>query len=138
MGLVFIFAMMGLGLNIVVGFAGLLDLGYVAFFAIGAYVYAFISAPSSSQAITNMLVSIGMSPASPIMSFWMAIPFTMAAAGLGGVLLGIPVLRMRGDYLAIVTLGFWRDHPPLHAQPGSADQWAARHAQHCAAGALRL
>jgi len=106
MGLVFIFAMMGLGLNIVVGFAGLLDLGYVAFFAIGAYVYAFISAPSSSQAITNMLVSIGISPASPIMSFWMAIPFTMAAAGLGGVLLGIPVLRMRGDYLAIVTLGF--------------------------------
>ena len=106
MGLVFIFAMMGLGLNIVVGFAGLLDLGYVAFFAIGAYVYAFISAPSSSQAITNMLVSIGISPASPVMSFWMAIPFTMAAAGLGGVLLGIPVLRMRGDYLAIVTLGF--------------------------------
>ena len=106
MGLVFIFAMMGLGLNIVVGFAGLLDLGYVAFFAIGAYVYAFISAPSSSQAITNLLVNMGMSPESPIMSFWMAIPFTMAAAGLGGVLLGIPVLRMRGDYLAIVTLGF--------------------------------
>ena len=98
--------MMGLGLNIVVGFAGLLDLGYVAFFAIGAYVYAFISAPSSSQAITNVMVNMGLSPESPMMSFWMAIPFTMAAAGLGGVLLGIPVLRMRGDYLAIVTLGF--------------------------------
>jgi len=106
MGLVFIFAMMGLGLNIVVGYAGLLDLGYVAFFAIGAYTYAFLSTPASSQAISNLLLRMGIVAQGPLVSFWVAIPLTMAAAGLGGVLLGIPVLRLRGDYLAIVTLGF--------------------------------
>jgi branched-chain amino acid transport system permease protein len=143
MGLVFIFAMMGLGLNIVVGFAGLLDLGYVAFFAIGAYVYAFISAPSSSQAITNMLVSIGISPASPIMSFWMAIPFTMASSRAGRRAARHPVLRMRGDYLAIVTWALvkssvsscstWIRSPTghaacstLHRRCSLAMRWAAR------------
>ncbi len=106
LGLVFIFAMMGLGLNIVVGYAGLLDLGYVAFFAIGAYVYALISAPMSSPFMIQQLTNLGIDPSTPLLSFWLAMPLTMAIAGLSGVMLGIPVLRMRGDYLAIVTLGF--------------------------------
>lgn len=106
MGIVFIFVMMGLGLNIVVGYAGLLDLGYVAFFAIGAYMYAFVAAPFSSPYLTELLVRMGINPNSPLLGFWVAIPVAMLASGLGGVLLGIPVLRLRGDYLAIVTLGF--------------------------------
>ncbi|MDQ7030959.1 MAG: leucine/isoleucine/valine transporter permease subunit [Ardenticatenia bacterium] len=85
-----IFVMMGLGLNVVVGFAGLLDLGYVAFFAIGAYTYAFLNSPKYGLSV----------------NFWIALPIAMAAAALAGILLGVPVLRMRGDYLAIVTLGF--------------------------------
>ncbi|MDE0633984.1 MAG: hypothetical protein OXH73_20930 [Caldilineaceae bacterium] len=106
MGLVFIFVMMGLGLNIVVGYAGLLDLGYVAFFAIGAYTYAFLSAPFSSPYISGLLTLLGISPESPLLGYWMALPVAMLTAAVGGILLGIPVLRMRGDYLAIVTLGF--------------------------------
>ena len=106
MSIVFIFVMMGLGLNIVVGYAGLLDLGYVAFFAIGAYVYAFVAAPFSSPYISALLTGMGISPASPLLGYWSAIPLAMLTAAIGGVLLGIPVLRLRGDYLAIVTLGF--------------------------------
>ncbi|NOZ05331.1 MAG: ABC transporter ATP-binding protein [Chloroflexi bacterium] len=90
LGSVGIYVMMGLGLNVVVGFAGLLDLGYVAFFAIGAYAYAFLNSPKY-----NMHVG-----------FWISLPIVVAIAALGGILLGVPVLRMRGDYLAIVTLGF--------------------------------
>lgn len=105
MGIVFIFVMMGLGLNIVVGFAGLLDLGYVAFFAIGAYLYGLLSVPASSAFMTKLLSGPGGTP-EPVVNFWTAIPLAMLAAALGGVLLGIPVLRLRGDYLAIVTLGF--------------------------------
>lgn len=106
MGLVFIFVMMGLGLNIVVGYAGLLDLGYVAFFAIGAYTYAFVSAPFSSPYISGLLLNLGISPDSPLLGYWAALPLAMITAAIGGILLGIPVLRLRGDYLAIVTLGF--------------------------------
>lgn len=91
--LVGIFLLMALGLNIVVGYAGLLDLGYVAFFAVGAYVAAVLTSPLSPTL-------------SPALSFWLALPFVMLAAALAGVLVGTPVLRMRGDYLAIVTLGF--------------------------------
>ncbi len=87
-----IFILMGLGLNIVVGFAGLLDLGYVAFFAIGAYVMAILTSEGS----------LGMSS----LTFWSALPFAVGSSIIAGVILGIPVLRMRGDYLAIVTLGF--------------------------------
>lgn len=91
--LVGIFLLMGLGLNLVVGFAGLLDLGYVAFFAVGAYTTAILTSPSS--------------PAfAPEITFWAALPFVVGAAALAGIVVGTPVLRMRGDYLAIVTLGF--------------------------------
>ena len=91
LGTVGIYVMLGLGLNIVVGMAGLLDLGYVAFFAIGAYSVALLTAPE---------------PHGAIMGFWPALVVGVLLAVLSGVLLGLPVLRMRGDYLAIVTLGF--------------------------------
>lgn len=87
-----LFILMGLGLNIVVGFAGLLDLGYVAFFAIGAYVMGILTS-------TGGLGVAGL-------SFWTALPIAVACSVLAGLILGTPVLRMRGDYLAIVTLGF--------------------------------
>jgi len=86
-----LYVLLGLGLNIVVGFAGLLDLGYVAFFAVGSYVVAILTSPELG------FFSMG---------FWSALPFVMTAGILSGVLLGVPVLKMRGDYLAIATLGF--------------------------------
>jgi branched-chain amino acid transport system permease protein len=85
-----IYIMLGIGLNVVVGFAGLLDLGYVAFFAIGSYSYALLASPQFGIHIP----------------FWLMLPGCVAITAGGGALLGIPVLRMRGDYLAIVTLGF--------------------------------
>ncbi len=88
-----IYLLMALGLNIVVGYAGLLDLGYVAFFAVGAYSTAILTSPQS--------------PAfSPEISVLASIPFVMIAAAIAGILVATPVIRMRGDYLAIVTLGF--------------------------------
>ena len=86
-----LYVLLGLGLNIVVGFAGLLDLGYVAFFAIGSYTVAILTSPE-----------IG----SFQLSFWQALPFAVIFGIFAGVMLGIPVLKMRGDYLAIATLGF--------------------------------
>jgi branched-chain amino acid transport system permease protein len=94
------FILMGIGLNIVVGYAGLLDLGYVAFYAIGAYVMGFLISAGELG-----LVIPGCSQA-PCFTFWMALPISVLAAVLAGIILGFPVLRMRGDYLAIVTLGF--------------------------------
>jgi branched-chain amino acid transport system permease protein len=87
-----IFLLMALGLNIVVGLAGLLDLGYVAFFAVGAYTTALLTSPQSSLGVGWI--------------FWAAVPFVVLAAAVSGLAVGTPVLRMRGDYLAIVTLGF--------------------------------
>jgi branched-chain amino acid transport system permease protein len=89
-GTVGIYIILGLGLNIVVGMSGLLNLGYAAFFAIGAYTVAILTAPRSEI----------------MWSFWVALPIGVVLTILTGVLLSIPVLRMRGDYLAIVTLGF--------------------------------
>lgn len=86
-----LYVLLGLGLNIVVGYAGMLDLGYVAFFAVGSYVVAILTSPELG------FFSLG---------FWSALPFVLAAGILAGVLLGVPVLKMRGDYLAIATLGF--------------------------------
>jgi ABC-type branched-subunit amino acid transport system permease subunit len=91
MGTVGIYVLMGLGLNIVVGLAGLLDLGYVAFFAIGAYTAGLLTSPAP------ITLQIG---------FWPVLVLSILFAAFAGILLGIPVLRMRGDYLAIVTLGF--------------------------------
>jgi branched-chain amino acid transport system permease protein len=86
-----LYVLLGLGLNIVLGYAGLFDLGYVAFFAIGAYTMALLTSPELA------FFSL---------SFWEALPFSIVMGVISGVLLGIPVLNMRGDYLAIVTLGF--------------------------------
>ncbi|NWF54589.1 MAG: branched-chain amino acid ABC transporter permease [Syntrophaceae bacterium] len=86
-----LYVLLGLGLNIVVGYAGLLDLGYVAFFAIGSYTVAILTSPE-----------LGFFQ----LSFWEALPFAILLGVIFGVLLGIPVLKMRGDYLAIATLGF--------------------------------
>ncbi len=88
-----IYLLMALGLNIVVGYAGLLDLGYVAFFAVGAYTTAILTSPQSP----------GFAPQISVLA---ALPFVVVAAAIAGVLVATPVIRMRGDYLAIVTLGF--------------------------------
>jgi branched-chain amino acid transport system permease protein len=85
-----LFIMLALGLNIVVGYAGLLDLGYIAFFAVGAYTYALLASPQ-----------LGLH-----LPFWIILPIGALIAGIFGVLLGTPTLKLRGDYLAIVTLGF--------------------------------
>jgi branched-chain amino acid transport system permease protein len=90
-GTVGLYILMGLGLNIVVGYAGLLDLGYVAFFAIGAYATAILTSPVSALGSE--------------LAFWVAIPVVMLIAAISGLIIGAPVLRLRGDYLAIVTLG---------------------------------
>src|SRR6516162_6040333 len=85
-----LYAVLALGLNVVVGFAGLLDLGYVAFFGIGSYVYAFLASPQFGLHLP----------------FIVAMPIVVLATALSGILIGAPTLRLRGDYLAIVTLGF--------------------------------
>ena len=85
-----LFVLLSLGLNIVVGFAGLLDLGYIAFYAVGAYVYALLASPHFNLHLP----------------WWAILPIGAAVACLFGVLLGAPTLKLRGDYLAIVTLGF--------------------------------
>jgi branched-chain amino acid transport system permease protein len=88
--LAILFALLSVGLNIVVGFAGLLDLGYIAFFAVGAYTYALLASPHFDLH----------------WPFWVILPICAAVACSFGVLLGAPTLKLRGDYLAIVTLGF--------------------------------
>ncbi len=102
-----VFAALALGLNIVVGFAGLLDLGYVAFYAVGAYLWAFFG----SQQYYVLHFAPGTQPADlpfllPGDAFYMFLLVGVIIAGITGILLGLPVLRLRGDYLAIVTLGF--------------------------------
>ncbi len=88
-----LFALMALGLNVVLGYAGLLDLGYVAFFAVGAYTTGVLTSPLSPTW-------------NPEVTWWLAFPIVLVMATLAGLFVGTPVLRMRGDYLAIVTLGF--------------------------------
>jgi branched-chain amino acid transport system permease protein len=102
LGTVAIFLLLGLGLNIVVGYAGLLDLGYVAFYAVGAYTTAVLTGG-------KLVISLG-GAANPAvhadLSFYAALPLVILFAAFIGLLIGAPVLRLRGDYLAIVTLGF--------------------------------
>jgi len=100
LGFVLIFALLGLGLNIVVGYAGLLDLGYVFFFAVGAYSLALLTGAS-----LNTFTGSGPPAVSADLNFWVAVPIVMLIAAGAGVLIGAPVLRLRGDYLALVTLG---------------------------------
>ena len=106
-----LYATLALGLNIVVGFAGLLDLGYVAFFGIGSYLFAFLASPHFGIHLP----------------FVLALPIIVAATAVSGILIGAPTLRLRGDYLAIVTLGFGEitylllinlDRPPLNITGG--------------------
>ncbi len=90
MDLALLYVMLAVGLNIVVGYAGLLDLGYIAFYAVGAYCYALLASPQFGLHLP----------------FWLLLPMGAGLAGIFGLLLGAPTLRLRGDYLAIVTLGF--------------------------------
>src|SRR5690349_7468708 len=85
-----LYILLALGLNIVVGFAGLLDLGYIAFYAVGAYTYALLASPHFDLHLP----------------FWVILPIGAGLAAFFGLLLGAPTLKLRGDYLAIVTLGF--------------------------------
>ncbi len=95
-----LFVLLGLGLNIVVGSAGLLDLGYVAFFAVGAYTTAILTSPLSPYWVPELTLDF--------LSWegWVIVAVVVALAGISGILVGTPVIRLRGDYLAIVTLGF--------------------------------
>jgi branched-chain amino acid transport system permease protein len=102
LAIVGLYVMLALGLNIVVGYAGLLDLGYIAFYAIGAYAGIIGGQPLSQWLATTFPAQ----PWLPGLSYFIMIPFAAAAAALTGIMLGTPVLRLRGDYLAIVTLGF--------------------------------
>ncbi len=114
-----LYIMLALGLNIVVGFAGLLDLGYIAFFAIGAYMAGLLASPQFAVVLESLLMEypvVGeylVSLCGPDvvanglhLSVWLIVPLSAAVAGLFGALLGAPTLKLRGDYLAIVTLGF--------------------------------
>jgi branched-chain amino acid transport system permease protein len=102
LGTVGLYVLLGLGLNIVVGYAGLLDLGYVAFFAVGAYATGILTSPASYlvREEGQLFAEKGLT------NFWVALPFVVIIAIIIGILIGAPVLRLRGDYLAIVTLGF--------------------------------
>jgi branched-chain amino acid transport system permease protein len=117
--LALLYIMLALGLNIVVGFAGLLDLGYIAFYAVGAYMTALLASPQFATLLESVinqypgvgdfLVSIlgqGIRENGIHLSVWLIVPLAAALAGLFGALLGAPTLKLRGDYLAIVTLGF--------------------------------
>ncbi|HTH94381.1 MAG TPA: ABC transporter ATP-binding protein [Rhodocyclaceae bacterium] len=95
-----LYVMLALGLNIVVGFAGLLDLGYIAFYAVGAYIYALLASPHLGIAFPALF------PGGMHWPLWAILPIGAVVAGIFGMLLGAPTLRLRGDYLAIVTLGF--------------------------------
>jgi branched-chain amino acid transport system permease protein len=98
-----LYMMLALGLNIVVGYAGLLDLGYIAFYAVGAYMFALLASPHLTDTFDWFKNTFQHGLHAPI---WVVIPLGALVAGTFGVLLGAPTLRLRGDYLAIVTLGF--------------------------------
>ena len=103
MALALLYVLLALGLNIVVGYAGLLDLGFVAFYAVGAYMYALLASPHLWENFEFFKNSFPDGLHTPI---WLVIPLAAGLAAIAGVLLGAPTLKLRGDYLAIVTLGF--------------------------------
>jgi len=131
------FATLALGLNIVVGFAGLLDLGYAAFFAIGAYTYGVLSSfqlqPAWSDAwsvlqtlgIVAKMAGDGGDVVHFTLSFWLALPLAALVAACSGILFGFPTLRLKGDYLAIVTLGFGEIVPIIFRNWSSVTNGAA-------------
>jgi len=98
-----LYVLLALGLNIVVGYAGLLDLGYVAFFAVGGYLFALLASPHLAEAFPFIAANF---PNGLHLPIWAVIPLAALLAAVFGVLLGAPTLKLRGDYLAIVTLGF--------------------------------
>jgi branched-chain amino acid transport system permease protein len=98
-----LYVLLALGLNIVVGYAGLLDLGYVAFYAVGAYMFGLMASPHLSDTFEFIKATFPNGMHTPV---WLVIPLGAALAGVAGVILGAPTLKLRGDYLAIVTLGF--------------------------------
>ena len=98
-----LYVLLAIGLNIVVGYAGLLDLGYVAFFAVGAYMYGLLASPHLFETFPAIAA---MFPGGLHMPLWVIVPLAAALAGLFGMKLGAPTLKRRGDYLAIGTLGF--------------------------------
>jgi branched-chain amino acid transport system permease protein len=119
MDMTLLYVMMALGLNIVVGFAGLLDLGYIAFYALGAYLAGLLTSPQFSVLLDSMVVAYpaaGNALAALVgpeiarggihLSVWLIVPLAATLAGLFGALIGAPTLKLRGDYLAMVTLGF--------------------------------
>jgi len=114
-----LYIMLAVGLNIVVGFAGLLDLGYIAFYAVGAYMTGILASPqfaTTLESLINQYPQFGNALAAVLgedirtngihLSVWLIVPMAAALAGIFGALLGAPTLKLRGDYLAIVTLGF--------------------------------
>jgi branched-chain amino acid transport system permease protein len=103
LALAMLYVLLALGLNIVVGYAGLLDLGFVAFYAVGAYMYALMASPHLWENFAWIKAAFPDGLHSPI---WLVVPMAAGLAAIAGVLLGTPVLKLRGDYLAIVTLGF--------------------------------
>ena len=103
MAMALLYVLLALGLNIVVGYAGLLDLGFVAFYAVGAYMYALLASPHLYENFEWIAQALPNGLHTPI---WVVIPLAAFLAAVAGVLLGMPVLKLRGDYLAIVTLGF--------------------------------
>jgi branched-chain amino acid transport system permease protein len=110
-----IFIMMAIGLNIVVGYAGLLDLGYVAFYAMGAYTAAWFASPHFGESATAHIGSVGVNPnaAGFHVSIWLVVLLAGIFTAIIGVIIGLPTLRLRGDYLAIVTLGFGEIMPQI-------------------------
>lgn len=98
-----LYVVLALGLNVVIGFAGLLDLGYIAFYAVGAYSYALLASPHLT---TQFPAIAALFPAGLHFPLWGALIISFGLAAIFGVLLGFPTLKLRGDYLAIVTLGF--------------------------------
>ncbi|HAT32351.1 MAG TPA: ABC transporter ATP-binding protein, partial [Janthinobacterium sp.] len=119
MDMALMYIMLALGLNIVVGFAGLLDLGYIAFYALGAYMTALLASPHFSVVLASLIDTYPLIGNALLwmcgadvakngihLSAWLVVPLSAALAALFGALLGAPTLKLRGDYLAIVTLGF--------------------------------
>jgi branched-chain amino acid transport system permease protein len=110
-----IFIMMAIGLNIVVGYAGLLDLGYVAFYAMGAYTAAWFASPHFGESVSTHIGSVGVNPEARgfHVSIWLLLILAAIFTAVIGVIIGLPTLRLRGDYLAIVTLGFGEIMPQI-------------------------